>query len=380
MNNPPRKVLVVQRRMTHYRIPFFEALKLQMADRNCELVLAYGNGTDEENDKHDSGEIAWGIRLNTRYAFSGKLCWQPFGNAAREAHMVIVALENKLLYNLLPQFGSPRLRFGLWGHGANLQGNPFSLRERYKRVVARRADWWFGYTSMSIPLIVKSGFPAERITVLNNSVDTSSLQRYRQSITPEEISVLRESLGFGTGPVGVFVGSLYADKRLDFLFLAAERIRCEVPDFQFLIVGEGLERDKVRTWCAAHPWTRWVGARFGREKVAYISTAQVMLNPGLVGLGILDAFVCGVPMFTTNCGIHSPEIAYLESGVNGVMTEDDLDAYVDTSVRLLGDTEALDVLRAGSLASAVEYTVENMARNFADGVTRCLAVPPLRGA
>jgi hypothetical protein len=28
-------------------------------------------------------------------------------------------------------------------------------------------------------------------------------------------------------------------------------------------------------------------ARFSRDKIAYASTAQVMLNPGLFGLGIL---------------------------------------------------------------------------------------------
>ena len=100
-----------------------------------------------------------------------------------------------------------------------------------------------------------------------------------------------------------------------------------------------------------------------------------MLNPGLVGLGILDAFVCGVPMLSTDCGIHSPEIAYLENGVNGVMTADDLSAYVWASVNLLRDTQALGALRTGCVASAQEYTVENMARRFADGVTGCLEAP-----
>jgi glycosyltransferase involved in cell wall biosynthesis len=173
--------------------------------------------------------------------------------------------------------------------------------------------------------------------------------------------------------VGVFVGSLYADKRLDFLFASAEAIRRVMPDFHFLIVGEGPEREKVQAWCVANPWARWVGARFDREKAAHVSVAQVMLNPGLVGLGILDAFVCGVPMLTTDCGIHSPEIAYLENGINGVMTADDLDAFVDASVRLLRDTQALNVLRVGCAASVNEYTVENMARRFADGIEAALA-------
>jgi glycosyltransferase involved in cell wall biosynthesis len=204
-------------------------------------------------------------------------------------------------------------------------------------------------------------------------VDTSELLRQRRSVTLEETLALRESLGFGAGPVGVFVGSLYVDKRLDFLFAAAQAIRQQIPDFQLLIVGEGPERDKVQAWCAANPWTRWAGARFGREKVVHVSLAQVMLNPGLVGLGILDAFVCGTPMLTTDCGIHSPEIAYLDNGVNGVMTADDVDVYAGACVQLLRDPVALDALRAGCEVSAQEYTVENMARRFADGIVSALA-------
>ena len=210
--------------------------------------------------------------------------------------------------------------------------------------------------------------------MLNNAVDTSELQRQRQSITPEDTRALRESLGFGAGPVGVFVGSLYADKRLDFLFASAEAIRRELPDFHLLIVGDGPERDKVQAWCAAHPWARWVGARFGREKAAYISVAQVMLNPGAVGLGILDAFVCGVPMLTTDCGIHSPEIAYLDNGHNGVMTENDLWTYVSACVQLLGDPEKLSRLRAGCSASAGEYTIENMVHRFAVNIETALGI------
>jgi len=105
-------------------------------------------------------------------------------------------------------------------------------------------------------------------------------------------------LGFGAHPVAC-CGYALRRKRLDFLFAASVAIRRQVPDFHLLIVGEGAARDKVLAWCSANSWVRWVGGRFGREKVAYMSVAQVMLNPGLVGLGILDAFVCGVPMLTT---------------------------------------------------------------------------------
>lgn len=374
------EVVVVQRRLTHYRVSLFETLREVLAERNIRLELLVGQGTQAEEKKRDAGDLSWAKPIPTRYLAGERLCWQPMQHHLGEASLVIVTQENKLVQNHLLLLAPRRFKLAFWGHGANLQSDtPNGLKERFKRWTTNRVDWWFAYTQMSADLVTMAGFPDSRITVLNNAVDTSELQRQRHSITPEETHALRESLGFGAGPVAVYVGSLYADKRLDFLFSAAEAIRREVPDFHFLIVGEGPERDKVQTWCAAHPWARWVGSRFGKEKVAYISVAQVMLNPGLVGLGILDAFVCGVPMLTTDCGIHSPEIAYLENGTNGVMTVNDLNAYVNASVRLLRDAKALGVLRAGCAASAAQYTVENMARHFAGGVTRCLAAPHYNG-
>lgn len=369
-------VCIVQRRLTHYRVPLFEALRESLAERNIRLELLVGEGTPAEEKKQDAGELSWAKPIPTHYLAGGRLCWQPVQRHLGEANLVIVTQENKLIQNHLLLLAPRRFKLAFWGHGANLQSDdPHGFKERFKRWTTNRVDWWFAYTQMSADLVTAAGFSGSRVTVLNNAVDTSEMRQQWQSVTPEETQALRESLGFGAGPVGVFVGSLYADKRLDFLFAAAEAIRREIPDFHLLIVGEGPERDKVQAWCAAHPWARWVGARFGREKLAYVSVAQVMLNPGLVGLGILDAFVCGVPMLTTDCGIHSPEIAYLENGVNGVMAADDPNAYVWASVNLLRDAQALDALRAGCVASAQEYTVENMAYRFADGVTSCLEAP-----
>lgn len=367
-------VCIIQRRLTHYRVPFFEALREALASRGIQLTLLVGKGTPEEEKKRDVGDLPWVVHVPTHYFVGNRVCWQPARYYFDNPDLVVVTQENKLLYNLLLLTLPRRFRLAFWGHGANLQSlNPHGFKERFKRWTTNHVDWWFAYTQMSADLVAAAGFPGARIAVLNNAVDTTELHRQRQSLTPEELHALRKSLGFETDTVGVYVGSLYADKRLDFLFAAAAAIRREVPDFNLLIVGEGPERDKVQAWCADHPWSRWVGARFDRDKAAHIAVAQIMLNPGLVGLGILDAFVCGVPMITTDCGIHSPEIAYLENGINGVMTANDLNAYVDASVLLLRDASALDVLRDGCAVSAKEYTVENMARRFADGVVRALA-------
>lgn len=368
-----KEVVIVQRRLPHYRVPLFEGMRQDLSERGIRLRVLHGTANSVESTKDDSGHLDWAESLPTRYFLGGRICSQNFGPLTRDSDLVIVTQENKLLSNYWHLVAPRHFRLAFWGHGANLQSrNPKSLRERFKRWTTNRVDWWFAYTDMSADLIAATGFQGSRITVVNNAVDTTQMRRWMQEIGHEETRALRRELGIEESPIGVFVGSLYIDKRLDFLFASAEAVRREIPDFHLLIIGEGPEREKVRAWCQTHSWAHWVGARFRREKMAYLSVAQVMLNPGLVGLGILDSFVCGAPMVTTDCGGHGPEIAYLRDGENGIMTRNDVEAYSAAAVALLRNEEERARLRVGCRVCAETYTLENMVQRFTEGIANCL--------
>lgn len=374
-----KRVTVIQRRLTHYRTSLFDSLRGILAGKEIELILGVGEGTAEEREKNDAGDLSWSCPLPTTYLAGGRICIQPFGHLAKQADMLVVTSENKLVNNLPHQFGHPNLRVALWGHGANLQGDTHSLRERFKARVARRADWWFGYTEVSRPLITRNGFPDDRISILNNSVDTSEMAQYHASLQPGEREAWRRENSIGKGPVGIFLGSLYADKRIDFLLEAARAIRQQLHTFELVLIGAGPQQAMVKAFCEANPWSHYLGPRKGLEKVRALAASDVMLNPGLVGLGILDSFVCGIPMLTTDCGLHSPEIAYMEHEHNGLMTANDMGGYVQAVLALLHSPELHERLQKACHQSGERYSVGNMANNFADGLERCLAAPIWRG-
>jgi glycosyltransferase involved in cell wall biosynthesis len=368
--------MIVERRLTHYRVPLYERMRQLLADKEIGFRLLVGQGTSEEAAKLDSGQLPWARNLPTRYFFSGAACWQPFGGHLRDVDLVIVNHQSKLLYNHRLLWAPRHCRLGLWGHGRNMQARSRSdLRERFKRWSISRADWYFAYTQITVGTVAETGFPLTRITNLNNTIDTSALRRDRASLAPDEVAALKKSLGIAGAPVGVFIGSLHADKRLDFLFEACRRVRQRLPTFQGLIIGDGPECGKVQGWTAVHDWVHWVGARQGRDKALYLECADVMLNPGMVGLGILDSFVFGVPMVTTDCGIHSPEIAYLRPGENGLMTRDDVDEFAAAVSSLLGDRAARERMGQACQASASEYSLDAMASRFVDGMVQALAAP-----
>lgn len=375
----PRRVLVVQRRLTHYRVPFFELLRADLRSAGLELCLACGEPTPEEATKRDGGRLDWAVNLPTRYAFGGRLCWQPFGHLARDAAVTVITAENKLLYNLVEQFGAPGRRVMLWGHGGNLQGQRDSLRERFKARVSRRADWWLAYTALSRDLVQGLGFPADRISVLENAVDTTELRTQLQAISPEARAAGRAVLGVGPGPVGIYIGSLYAEKRIDFLLDAARGIRARVPSFELLVVGAGPQAALVAEAAAREAWIKPLGVLRGADKALALSLADVYLHPGAIGLAVQDAFVAGVPLVTAQLATHGPEIAYVDSGRNGLVTPDDLQAYVQACVALLTDDRQHAAMRAQGLADGQRYTLQNMSRRFTEGVLGVLAAPIRRG-
>jgi L-malate glycosyltransferase len=371
-------VLIVQRQLPHYRVAFFEALKTALDQRGVNLRVAHGLPTKFEVSKQDGGALSWSEQIEPRYFLNGKLCWLPYGNLLTAVDLVVVTPENKLIYNLLPQLFNLSVRFGFWGHGGNMQGNENSWSERFKRRCAKRADWWFAYTGHSRGMVLKTGFPLGSITVLNNSTDTRALSEIRRTITTEKQAHLRRHIGLQGHNVGVYVGSFYAEKRIEFMLEAALKIRQRVPDFEFVLVGAGPQASAVAAFCKKHPWAHAVGAQMGAEMVATVSLARVMVNPGAVGLAMVDSFACQVPLFTTDCGLHGPEIHYLANGDNAVMTSNSTAEFVEAVCHALEDSKLWSRLQAGCVRSATTYTMERMVEQFVIGALQCLEKPVQR--
>ena len=372
---PLREVVIVQRRMTNYRIPLFDMMREKLRRDGIELTVVFGDPTWDEVQKKDGADLAWGVHVPCAYWFDGRLCWQNVRAHTRRAELVIVTQENKLLFNYVLAI-TPGKKVAYWGHGKNFQAKRSNtLRERIKRWWMTRADWWFAYTELSARVIIdEARFPQEKVTVLNNSIDTALLAHDLGHVSAADMAAARAQFQIGQGPIGIMVASLHADKQIGFLLEAAARIRLRIPDFELVMVGDGPEREKVRLAAAGQEWIHWVGVRGGAEKAALLRLAAVMLNPGMVGLGILDSFVAGLPMVTSMVGQHSPEIAYLEPGINGLVSTSELDDYVDCVVAVLTDANLHERLRAGCLASAGAVSLEKMADRFCDGIRSALVI------
>jgi L-malate glycosyltransferase len=371
-----KTVVIIQRRLCDYRMPLFESLTTLLSADNIELRLLYGDGTLQEQTKGDGIDVAWGEKLFTCYLFANRICWQPFFDKVKDTDLVIITQENKLICNFWPLFGMRNYKLAFWGHGKNMQGLPnfwSKLKERMKFLTTNRVDWWFVYTGLSSELVENLGFPKSKITNLENSIDTAVLKSLCANVTNDDIAAIRQKHSLGDGPVALFIGSLYQEKRLDFLFCACQQIAQNIPSFKLIVIGDGPQRAMVEGAQAQYSWLSYAGRQTESHKAQYLKTASVLLNPGLVGLGILDGFAAGIPIVTTDCGLHSPEIDYLKNGENGFITPNTFEDYVETAVHVLTDPALAKHLENGCIDSANHYTIENMAQNFRTGILKALS-------
>lgn len=375
-----KKVVLFQYRLLHYRTGLFQQLRARCLEFGIDLHLVCGRATRREQKRKDEGHLPWAEMVSNRVWEVGErdVLWQPFPSHLRDADLVIVMQESRLLSNypfvIRRMFGSPKLAY--WGHGRNFQSKaPSGFREKWKTLLLKQVDWWFAYTEMTVDILAAAGYPSEKITNLNNAIDTSSFKADLASVTVSEIAKLKADLGIDlNGKVGLFCGSLYPDKKLDLLIGAADRIRISVPDFALVIVGDGPSIEQMRTAQATRPWVHLVGVKKGHEKAVYFRSADVMLNPGLVGLHIVDAFCAGLVMVTTGNAKHSPEVAYLKNGVNGVSALDTVEEYGGAVVELLTNSALLKRMSTAALADSEYYSLENMVENFARGINNAVAL------
>ena len=349
------------------------------AVRGIDLHVVYGQPSPAERGKRDTGELSWAeFSANWYLPIKEKkdLCWQRIPQGLRDSDLIIFMQENRLLSNyywmLKRRLGGPKIAF--WGHGKDFQSNaPGGLRERFKEAMLTKVDWWFAYTSMTVEVLRRAGFPPERVTCLNNSMDTAGLRKDAAHVSGEHIETLRRQLELPAGgPVGLFCGSLYPDKRLELLIAACDLVVERHPEFRLVVIGDGASRGFLVEAFESRPWAKWVGIQRGVDKAAYFRLARFVLNPGLVGLHVLDAFAMGLPMITTANAKHSPEIAYMQDGVNGVICGDSPKAYADAVTNLIEDSALYQRIASGALAAGVEYSVERMAENFIDGISACV--------
>jgi len=335
-----RKIVsIVQRIVPHYRISFFEALHEELSYSNIELNLVYG--------LHALGCVPEGVQL--------KHDWCEQANRLLSSHLI---LFNRRL---------AKRKIAFWGHGRNYQSSTKTLSEALKRKLTNKVDYWFAYTQSSVETISSSGFPKDKICLVNNTIST---QEFGATLDLDHAPIDDNKI---SKDLGIFCGGLDQKKRIQTVFSVCDKLREKLPNFTMTFIGHGPYTENVIEYCKDRVWAQYEGFLTGIDKARRLHQAGLFIMPGTIGLVAIDSFNSKTPIATMRHDHHSPEFDYLINNQNALVTPDDEEEYIERIVAYFDDEHFQEKLRNGCEASARTLTMENMVKNFKSGIVDCLS-------
>lgn len=323
-------IIVLQRLITHYRLPVFERLWREFGwvvvtskepPRGTHLNLV-----DVDHD--------FIKRFDFRFPDPGNAfrCNVPLGRILRETGAKAVISEFSLRMSSTYELAARRRFLGapitlFWSHGYDMGRGLDTTRQRIRQwprfVLARMVDGHVCYSDEG-KAVLERYVPPECIFVARNTLDIAPLQDLARRVVPPPPPG-RPSL--------LTIGRITADKdfpRLVQLFL---RFRASFPDAALTIVGDGPDAERTRAAAGSELGRSiiMIGEEYDEERLAghYLASDLVVFS-GAVGLSVNHALAHGVPVIaferTPQGPHHHPEIAFVVEGVTGHRVPDYSDA------------------------------------------------------
>jgi len=369
------RVVFLHEYLPQYRVRLFELLREKSQSLGIDLVVAAGQPNSVQKRPGDTVDLDWVVPIHQReYRVLGRrLTVRSTRRLVDGADLVVMgqARRNLDLYWTLLRPGRPVV--ALWGHGADRVKKTSASEATLSRWLLAKSDWFFAYTDGAASAIIRQGFNPDHITVLNNSIDTSTLQAAIATLDPNEQAELERGFDL-RGKTALYIGALDTYKRTPMLIDSAVAAHNREPNFRLIIAGDGVERAMVETAAESHSFIHYVGPKFGDGKASLLALADILISSGSVGLSVIDSFAARVPMVTTEWPFHGPEAEYLEHGKNAVITTDSVEAFVSGMLETLDDLDVMARLRANCAADSKAYSIEDMSATLWEGIQRALGV------
>ncbi|WP_460027922.1 glycosyltransferase [Methyloparacoccus murrellii] len=377
-------LLLIQRLLPAYRQPLFEALRKRAEEHGHRFSLWVSPADPAFARRGTVGGLPWARCLPVRRFGGGHglFEWQQLPwREVLAADVVVVpdavrCLSHAvvILWGLL--LGKPILT---WGHGVNFQPGRLSRwLEPLRHRLLRMAQGHLLYTETCLPPMLAKGYPESRLRVVGNAGDT----RMAMGLHGEhpEVQAFRSELGLGDAPCIAFLGSWYAAKQPERILAIGQALHERLPMARVLVIGGGDGLTPLRAVAANHPWLSLLGPLHGRRKFVALATARCLAVTGIAGLNLLDAMAVGLPVVLPARSDHSPEVAYVRHGGNGLVVADHSRAIAEACADLLSREDWLARLGQAARATAQTLTADRVAVDFIDAMVSASLATPLQPA
>jgi len=383
----PRVLVSHQGCIPIYRKSFFERLN---ALGKFDYVVVHGSAPRGTNYILAAPPFNFANIAITNYEipFLGRsIIWQPvvWRVIRGDFDAAVIGAETKFISNLVIVLAMllRRRPILMWGFGFHQYIVPprtvfakiiAALSGYAKMPIYRMMSGFLAYTEGGKRALQGLSHPPERIAVLRNTIDLEREVGFQKIVETEPLDQAYQELGVRKNSVKLlYFGRLVEMKCLDLLVEYAKRCGSSKRDVDVIIFGEGPKEAEL--WSSSSGLRNVVFHKHDDLRLARaLRVSAAIVIPGYVGLAIPHGFAHGVPTLTRKGQLHSPEVEYIEDGVNGLILPEDVEGFF-TALDSFVDNEPLQKqLAEGARRSAVRLGMDNMVNAFHGLVTGCLMV------
>jgi glycosyltransferase involved in cell wall biosynthesis len=317
---PMIKVLLINKGPTpHYRISVYEYIARYLKKYQFEMTVVSEGA--QRCSKKINVELGY-IQVVLNYSSLSKLFMQM-----RPDVVIFWVDPQPYMFPILCLAKILKIKVIHWGHR-----RPMHSHKAIKSLVYNLEHWLDDAVilySENLRRYVYKCFQSKTF-VANNTLNITTYNRTHKKGT------VKEKYEIDTSKNIICMGRMQRRKRIDDLLQAFREL--DMGDVGLILAGPDSE-GVLKNIEGKNIFK--VGAVYGEDSLDLLSISDVYCLPGAIGLSIVDAFYCGLPVITENV-VHGPEIMYLKDGINGfIVPKGDITQLAAKLKMLLMD----DVLR-----------------------------------
>ena len=343
--NSKENVLLITNIPTPYRIPLFNEIAKQLAEKNLHLEVLFGAlGYSRRQWDIDMSNCEFSYQVlkskSIKYKETERISFDYPGlssiiNEKKPAAIITNAfsIATTKLYFLS---WIRRIPYIIWSGAVPRRGEKLSLlRILQRKMVIKRAKCFVTYGTRAKEYLVSLGAKEQKIEIGINTTDTNFFATEVEKIKSSSNSAKKSLL---------YIGYFTEKKRLDRLLNLVHELSKTRDDFCLTFVGDGPEREKLQRQVEQlqiQNLVQFAGFRQKEELPKYLAEAYCFLFPSeydVWGLVLVEAMSAGVACLSSIYSGATQDL--IQDGVNGYAVNfEDEDKILDIINKLLDDTE-----------------------------------------
>ncbi len=332
------------------------------------------------------GRPVWGIKhipLHNTFFTIASFCiiWQrKLNKLLKPAQFNLVMLPEGVLYisnyALIVRCLLKRTPFGFYSHGYNHQRRKTWLSrplEMLRKAVHRLASVIVVYSDEGAKHLIKNKHVSpQKVFIALNTLNTSDITNRISQIKQNEILKYRQSLGLpNDGILLAYTGRIEPIKNPDWVLYIVQRLLSEGFHAHAIFIGTGsllptLQKKVTQSPSLSRAIT-FLGDLPIDEVDQHLACTDICVMPGMTGLAVVHAFAAGKPYVTIESPYHSPEIAYIQHNINGIIAGPSQEEFFQAVKTLVLDSNMRQRLGKAALHdSRNKLSMERQIKGFQD--------------